>query len=477
MNLLKISFPRAWLAASCAMAAVAACGGGVGSGGTGFTGSVSVGTVNGFGSIIVDGLRVDDRQVAALSETSPGHDSSTDAQLGQRVEVSFDNDGVARSLRVEASLVGQVTSVDAGNAAAVTFHAIGQTVSINTLASAGPVTQLAGYAAPADVQPGDVVEVHGVLRTQAGGLIQATRVEKKTALPDYLRVSGIVSALAGGSAPSFTLGGLSVSYGSAQLSPSGSALANGQAVVVLARPADLGVPVGGQLQPLVAASVRIKAGGPQGVQAYASGFIVQLDATSHRFTLDGQAIDYAQATIAPAGTTLASGQYVQVRGSYAVDGTLTAAQVTRRNGEAEPEAELKGTLIGYDSATSSFQVRGVKVTALGAALSSCPAGGLRDGLYVEIEGGLGSAGVVASKVKCEDEPSGAVVEREGTAGSVDGTASTFVLSGSTSTLTVRWSALTIFKGVTAATLSGQRVEVEGTLVNGVLQASKVAVED
>jgi len=477
MNLPRISSPRTWMAMGCAIAAIAACGGGVGSGGTGMTDSVGVGTVNGFGSVVIDGVHVDDRQVASLAETAPGVDTAVDARLGDRVEVTFGSDGVARSLRIEASLVGQVASVDTSNPSAVSFQSLGQAVSINTQASAGPVTQLSGYAAPADVQVGDVVEVHGALRTSAGGEIQATRIEKRSTLPAYLRVSGVVTSLAGGNSPGFRLGSLSVNAGSAQVSPAGATLANGQVVVVLARPTSLGSPVNGQPPSLGAASVRIASLARQGAQVYASGVISQLDAAGHRFTLDGQRVDFAQATLAPAGSTLSDGQYVQVRGSTAADGTLSATQVTRRDGESEPEAELKGTIVGFDAASNTFEVRGVRVNSVAAAIESCPSGGLRNGLYVEIEGQLGSNGVVATEIHCEDEPSGAVIEREGTAASVNAAALTFVLTTQGGPLTVTWSTLTVFKGVTAPSLSGQQVEVEGTLVNGALQATKISADD
>ena len=45
-----------------------------------------------------------------------------------------------------------------------------------------------------------------------------------------------------------------------------------------------------------------------------------------------------------------------------------------------------------------------------------------------------------------------------------------------SPLNVRWTSSTYFKHVTVATLAGQRVEVQGMLVEGVLVAQKVSVE-
>ena len=93
-------------------ALIAACGGAIGSGGTGAAPpAVSGGTVTGFGSVIIDGLRFDDRSVVTVAEPAPGSEVLAEARMGHRVEVEFDADGNTRALRVEASVVGQVTAV------------------------------------------------------------------------------------------------------------------------------------------------------------------------------------------------------------------------------------------------------------------------------------------------------------------------------------------------------------------------------
>src|SRR6186713_2712930 len=97
--------------ASAALLLVPGCGG-VGSGGTG----MAIGTVNGFGSVIVDGLRYDDSAVASLREDAPGVETQTQARLGQRAEIRFTDGGVATALMVDATLVGTVSSVSAPGA-------------------------------------------------------------------------------------------------------------------------------------------------------------------------------------------------------------------------------------------------------------------------------------------------------------------------------------------------------------------------
>ena len=462
-----------WLARAAACAAVvglvlAGCGGGVGSGGTGMASGLTEGTVNGFGSVFVDGDRFDDSEVATYRETAPGVATQTSARLGARVEVESDK-GKALRLRVEASVIGQVDALRADG-----FSVLGQAVRVNGNAALGPVTQFGGgYGGLAAVNAGDAVEVHAfVLRTATGFELQATRVERLAALPEFLKVSGLVS----GSGPSgFQLGTLRVLTGGAELLPAGAALADGQMVSVLAPAASLVAP-GAGLQ-IHAAQVRIRVLGAAGDEVATSGVVGMLDLANGSFDLGGLRVDYRQASVRPEPGALAAGRYVQVRGTLALDGTLKADTVRIRDGNSDAEAELKGNVVGLDAAGVHFEVRGVSVDASNAKFEDCPAGKLAEGLFVEIEGRLGATGVIAKSVKCEDAPADATVERKGTAGGVDLAAQRFVLTLSGgATLNVRWSDLTFFEDVTPATLAGQQVEVEGKLVDGVLVAKKIQVE-
>jgi hypothetical protein len=165
---------------------------------------------------------------------------------------------------------------------------------------------------------------------------------------------------------------------------------------------------------------------------------------------------------------------VVARGTFATDGTLNATQVRIRKFElsATPEAELRGTITDYKS-LADFKVRGVAVDASTATVTRCPAT-LANGLFVQVEGRLTTTGVKASSVKCEDASAGLTVELKGVASSVDTTARTFTLTpASGSARSVRWTELTFFRDVTAATLAGKTVEVEGYEVAGVLVASKI----
>lgn len=455
---------QALVALAC-VAAVAACGGGVGSGGTGAP-SVTLGTVTGFGSIVVDGVRFDDREARIETEDRPGPSILTEARLGHRIEVEFESEGVAQRVRVEAELRGAVAELVSGG-----FKVLQQTVLVNTDPASGPVTQFGdGYTTLGDVAPGHVVEVHGVPRLQGGGyVVQATRIDRRPALlaTAFVRVSGLVSDLG---SDSFKLGDLTVGFDAAAVVPAGRSLADGQRVVVLARR-----PASAAASTLEAGQVRIKerVNGP--VAADLAGVVSALNTAQRRFDLGGIAVDYAGAEVDPAGA-LDNRRYVRVRGRFAGDGSFVATRVQVRKLDGEPESELRGTVADFDAATQRFTVRGVTVSAAGASLHDCP-GGLADGLFVEAEGTLTGTGVQATEVKCEAEPQGAVVEREGTAGSVDSAAKTFRLATANGPVAVRWGDLTYFRDVTPATLDGQPVEVDGVFVGGVLVATKIERED
>lgn len=473
------------LATLVSLAVLTACGGAVGSGGTGAPLSVSAGTVTGFGSIIIDGARFDDRGASVRVETEPGQSVIAEVKLGQQVEADFEVDGVAKAVRIEAQVLGTVSEVLPDG-----MKLLGQTVFVNAAPASGPVTQFAGgYARLADVKAGDVVEIHGVSTLRGTTYaIQATRAEKKPFLPAYLRVASVVSGLAAaGASRAFMLGELMVDGTNANLSPEGRALANGQTVVVLAKPNALQPLQGGGLR-LSANQIRIKErlNGP--LLAYLGGVVTQYDAAATTFMLGGIKVNFATATVVPSGRTLANGQYVQVRGSFASDGSLVAGQAKIRDGRDEPEAELKGTLTGFDSASRSFMIRDVNVDAGDAQFEGCPANGLSNGLFVEVNGSLSASGVLAQKVHCEaGEPVGAIVERKGVVSDVrivDSSSGSFMLApsgtlaGGGPLLSVQWNAQTFFRNLAAdSSLNGKTVEVEGVINGSTMLATKIKAED
>lgn len=189
--------PAASLLAAVLVTTLVACGGGGGGGssagvGTGGTGSFAVGTISGFGSIIVNGVRYDDSS-ASIVDDDDSSSSSSSLAIGQVVEIrgSVNSDGVtgtASSIAYYAALKGPVTAVNVG---AGTVTVFGQVVNVTATTLFTEVSGLAALAV------GNVVEVYGL--PAAGGAITATRIEREAtsiaAFSGDFRIRGLVSSL------------------------------------------------------------------------------------------------------------------------------------------------------------------------------------------------------------------------------------------------------------------------------------------
>lgn len=473
---MRLRFPRLSMAALVvAVACLSSCGGGgVGSGGTGRSEGLAAGTVNGFGSIIVDSVVYDDRNARVVAETAPGLDDLAEVKFGHRVAVEYTTQGVADVVHVDATVAGPVASVAAGQ-----ITVLGQTIVVSVGATFGPVTQFGGgYSMASDVRVGDPVEVHGIVTLQGNSyVIDSTRIDKLAAAPAFLRATGIVTAASTASS-TFSLGQLTVDAANASFVPAGSSLAAGRSVTILAPASSLSIAAGGGLR-VHAAQVRVRELEQSALDAYLSGLVARLDTTAKTFDLDGHAVSYAAATLVPASATLSNGLYVQVRGTVAIDGSLRAASVAVRNTGSDNEAELRGNVSAFTSVNAPFTVRGVNVDARGATISGCPAPGLTNGRYVEVHGATSSTGVLARSIDCEGESSGSTIEREGVASAVDVGARAFTLTpDGRPAIRVSWSDSTFFgDGLTPATLAGTKVQVEGSIVSGDLVAAKIKRED
>lgn len=174
-------------------------GSGVGSGGTG---SYTVGSITGFGSIIVNGVRYSYSSdvVSSLDGDTPGT-----FQLGMVVEVeglatSTDGSGTtaqatAQRIRVGSELLGPVGTV---NAASGSFTVLGQTVqtSVDTFYDSSNSARLAGLGGTAC----PYVKVYGFLHAaeQDHGY-NATRVECLSTAPRTYRIRGVVGRTSLGS--------------------------------------------------------------------------------------------------------------------------------------------------------------------------------------------------------------------------------------------------------------------------------------
>jgi hypothetical protein len=203
--------PVAGLLAAGLVTALVACGGGGGGSsagvGTGGTGAFAVGTISGFGSVIVNGVRYDDSGATVVDDDDSS--SSSSLAIGQVVEIrgSVNSDGLtgtASSISYYSALKGPVTAVNAG---AGTLTVFGQVVNVT------PTTLFDEVADLSAITVGNVVEVYGL--PDANGAITATRIEREaTSIGTFsgdFRIRGVVSGLVATSpGQRFTIGTVTV---------------------------------------------------------------------------------------------------------------------------------------------------------------------------------------------------------------------------------------------------------------------------
>ena len=452
------------------------------------------GTVTGFGSVYVDGVRLEDATASVTRENWDGSFSNMALKLGQRVRVAHDGLGMASSVNVDAAVIGSVSAVDTINN---TLTVAGQLVKINTdSTSALPVTVFGGTNAAGttctalgNVAANDLVQVYGSAVYNSSTKVyelQATRIEAQIA-GTAPSVMGTVASI-DTTAKTFKINGLLVDYSAATLVQSTATLANDLSVVVWGKPGSLssvnGTPT------LTAARVRLARANTTGTttvvgKTQISGLVSKYDATAKTLVIDGVTVNVATAAItpttAPTTSTLADNNFVDVKGSFGTDGVVIATDVRIRQQSTITDTariNLGGVISSFVDSTS-YVVRGVPVDASAATLgASCTGVTMADGVYVNVvaKAQIDTAVVLASTVNCLPTlPTFAMRELLGTVSRVDQTAKSLTLTGAggtTQTQSVLWSDQTVFTGLTATDLATTTTALR---VAGYLNSSNVLV--
>lgn len=192
---------------------LAGCGGG-GSGSSSSTENTTVGAITSFGSVFVNGCEYETDSASITIDGQPG--TEADLSVGDVVEVSGPTNcvnGTATSINFADDLEGVVdsNSVNAGTGTG-TMVVMGQSITVN------PITifedETGGIASIDAIAAGNVVEISGF--GVGRGNIVASRIEVKATTHtsgDEIEVKGVV-ADHDGTASTFTIGGLTVDYGS-----------------------------------------------------------------------------------------------------------------------------------------------------------------------------------------------------------------------------------------------------------------------
>ena len=467
-----------------------ACSGGGGASASSGGAATINGTVTGFGSVMVDGVEVEDAYARIAHENADGSLSSDVLQLGQRVRLSHDGAGRASQVLIDAAVIGQASSIDT---VANTLTVAGQSVLVNINSASGPLTVFGGgYTSLSDIQVNDLVQVHGtpVYDTVSQRYqVQATRIQKDSGVA-RVQINGQISSYAtttGGA--SFALNGLTVSTtAGTSIRPSGSTLADGLQVTAY------GTSLSGSM--LNATHIRVNKNQNSGdttMQAQLSGLVSAYDSVAGTFTVQGTTIRLG--TLTPPAN-LANNAYVMVKGSVGTDGIVTAGSINVRTSDtstALAQVQLIGPISDFVD-SSSFIVRGVPVDAHTATLANCTGTPpLAEGVTVRVQASqqAGTAVVLATSVSCQPAPATLVIRpAEGTVASVDAANKLFTLTLSSSmtlpnatspvtSLSVQWNDTTTFAGtgLSADTLSGKAVHVEGYLNGSNLVARVIQLDD
>lgn len=378
------------LAAALLGLALTACGSadGVGSGGTG---SFALGTITGFGSIVVNGVHYDESgalitdaagQAGTISALKLGMVVEVDASAIQADAATGRRHATAYSIRYGSEIEGPVESIDA---AAGEFLVLGQIVQVD----AATVFDDALRGGLAALRAGDIVEISGYAR--GDGRYRATRIDREDDTQDgyelhgpiasqdvatrTLRIGGaLIDTSAIGTVPALAIGEFVRVELATGIAPDGRWIATRMTVGALGTaPHDLDE---GEIE----------------------GYVTTFSGPT-RFSVNGVPVDASGVATLPAGLGL--GVRVEVEGTL-VSGQLIAREVTLEDDGVGEELEFDGIVSGHDAAARTFVLHGVTIAYGGAVqFENGDAAMLRDGIRVEVDGHLAADGVIVQAERIE----------------------------------------------------------------------------
>lgn len=432
---------------------------------------VSVGTISGFGSVIVNGVRYNTSGATITVDGSPG--SESDLAVGQVVAVRGTLDtggttGVALSIDFDDIVEGTVDSIDL---AAETLTVLGQLIRTDADTSFDDSFSPASLAG---VNVGDTVEISGFIL--ADGSINATRLSREQPGGE-LEVTGVVANV---TADTFEINGLVVDYSGAMLEdfPNGT-IENGQPVE--AKGQSLGA--AGELIATRVEYEGIEIGDDTIDQVEIEGFVTRFVSASD-FDIEGVPVTTNAQTQFENGSSadLALDAKLEVEGSFNASGILVADKIElkpRGNIRIESlvqavsatELTLLGVTVGVSSSTR-FEDKS------SANLEPFNLSNVSVGDYVEIRGFLDGMNVVATLLEREDFVGEVSVRGVvDTANDPDFTILGILIQTNGNTEFEGADGLPIDSAAFFSQVPGITVEAEGTLLNSGIVADEVDIEN
>ena len=448
----KVVFPALLLSSSVLLAA---CGGSSdSSSAVEETSRTVVGTVDGFGSVIVNGVHY--QSTDTEFEINDRSGAEHQLRVGQLVVVEGSDDGkegVALRISYDADIRGPVTSVDA---TAGTMVILGQTISVDAMTVFSGITL-------ETIEVGQYLEVSG-LRDGSGNLL-ASYVSLEDSTEIELR--GTVADL-DDVAMTFTIGGMTIDYSSvATLDLEASALSNGMLVEVEGRM---------DAEVLVASKVEQEdMHRDHDGEVRVFGYISAYDDATGTMTVGGTEVLLTSSTDYEHGTQteLALNAMVKVQGSFNSEGQLVASEVEF---EAAVKLELEGpvtevgdgtiTVMGVTAAVDTrTRVRDERDEEYYFNLDSLAAGD-----YVELRLTVEADGSFRA-LRLERERNESRVKITAPIDSIDILAGTVTMLG----VTVDLSAMSALDLATLVT--GGYLEVKGTFDGSIIVATEAGEDD
>jgi hypothetical protein len=345
-----------------ALTGLSGCGGGAvdillaGPPGTGGTGLFAQGTISGFGSVIVNGIRFDD--TAATVQIDGVTADAQALRLGMVADVQGLRGadltlGVASQIEVWSVAQGVVSQVQSGQ-----FMVAGMLVQTDA------ATVFDGISSAASLSNGLRVGVWGLQSGVDGSRWTATRVA--VVASSTLVGTGVVTAAR-------TLNGLAL------LGTTAASMSSGQLVRVQGQLAPSGTSVNVEsfkLLGLQSSSV------PQG-DVEMEGMVTAL-LTGSRFMLGNVEVDASSAALAASYRSLAVGARIEVYGTWA-GRVLKAGALEMESEQQLDEVEIEAKIEQFTS-LSNFVVRGQRCNASGAQISKGKVSDLKVGVKVKLHG-------------------------------------------------------------------------------------------
>ncbi len=339
---MKHSLPAQIATTTLAAVLVASCGGGSDVAGIDGTGIAATGTITGFGSIYVNGIRFDVNSASVSVDDAVATDQ--DLRLGMVVTVTgtLNADGVtatADSVVYDGEVQGPLDNLlyDA-NGTTATFTVLGTTV----VAESGiTIFESEDNSDPGfafdTLAVGDIVEVSGYW--DADGNLSATRVEKKDPFSEdveagEVEIKGYVANW-DATARTFDINGITVQVTDNTRLDDLNEISDGIYVEVKGDyDADTNTVTANKVEAEDEGIPGVSDGDDLSLEGIVSGYVSNAD-----FTVNGQQVDASGARFEPASleTSLADGIRVEVEG-YLENGVLKATKVEGRDASSEIEA-------------------------------------------------------------------------------------------------------------------------------------------